>query len=77
LAFAHNSFVRLVAAPYSIFKLAITLRQFLDDDVRASREVALKRGIEKNGLANVKSVIRHGSPGARKRTAVILNYRGG
>jgi hypothetical protein len=51
----------LVDAFHPIFKLAFTFRQFFGDDVRASWKVARKGGIEKNGLADVKFMGRHGA----------------
>jgi len=48
--------VRLVAAPHSIFKLAIMLRQSSSDDVRALRQISIKGRFEKNGLADLKFV---------------------
>ena len=37
--FANDALVRLVAAPYSVFKLAIAFRQFCGDNIRPAREV--------------------------------------
>jgi hypothetical protein len=51
--------------------MSALLRQFFGDDVRASRDVARKGGIEKNGLANVKFVSWHG---AQQRTAAIVHH---
>ena len=41
--FAHDAFVQLIAIPDSVFKLAIILRQSLEDDVRASRGALVNR----------------------------------
>jgi hypothetical protein len=43
LIFAHDAFVQLIAIPDSVFKLAIILRQSLEDDVRASRGALVNR----------------------------------
>jgi hypothetical protein len=77
LIFAHDAFVRLVDALYAILKLAVMLWQLLGDDERTSQEVAVKRGIEKNDLANMEFVVRHGSPPGEKPIQVSYTVGGG
>jgi len=76
LIFAHDAFVRLVDALYAILKLAVMLWQLLGDDERTSQEVAVKRGIEKNDLANMEFVVRHGSPPGEKPIQVSYTVGG-
>jgi hypothetical protein len=54
--------VLFIAAPHPVFILASTFRHFSDDDARASREILVTGGLEKNGLADLKLVYRHGTP---------------
>jgi hypothetical protein len=68
--------VRFVDAFYAILKLAVMLWQLLGDDERTSQEVAVKRGIEKNDLANMEFVVRHGSPPGEKPIQVSYTVGG-
>jgi hypothetical protein len=43
-------------------KLAIMLRHLSDDDVPTSRDISMKGGFDKNGLADLKFVGWHGAP---------------
>jgi hypothetical protein len=63
--------VLLQATPHPVFKLAIMFGQFPDDGVRASREISVTGWFEKNGLADLEFVYRHGTP-PRKQTTIVI-----
>ena len=73
--FAHDAFVQLIAIPDSVFKLAIILRQSLEDDVRASRGVLVKRRSEKNNFSDLKFVC-HDTLPLNKPSAAIVHQSG-
>jgi hypothetical protein len=73
--FAHDAFVQLIAIPDSVFKLAIILRQSLEDDVRAFRGVLVKRRSEKNNFSDLKFVC-HDTLPLNKPSTVIVHQSG-
>ena len=73
--FAHDAFVQLIAIPNSVFKLAIILRQSLEDDVRASRGVLVKCRSEKNNFSDLKFVC-HDTLPLNKPSTVIVHQSG-
>jgi hypothetical protein len=75
IIFAHDAFVRLIAIPDSVFKLAIILRQSLEDDVRASRGALVKRRSEKNNFSDLKFVC-HDTLPLNKPSTVIVHQSG-
>jgi hypothetical protein len=60
--FAHDTFIRLVDPSHAILKLAVTLWQFLSDDVCPSWNVSAMGGNNKYSLTNLEFVSRHGAP---------------
>jgi hypothetical protein len=68
-------FVQLVAIPDSVFKLTVILRQSFDNDVRASRNVLVKRRSEKNDFSDLKFVCHHALP-LNKPSTVIVHHQG-
>ncbi len=62
LTFAYNAFERLTDTFYPVLILTVMDRQRFGDDVCASGDVSIRGRVQKNGLANVKFVDRHGAP---------------
>jgi hypothetical protein len=76
LVFAHDVFVQLVAIPDSVFKLTVILRQSFDNDVRASRNVLVKRRFEKNDFSDLKFVCHDALPLNKPNTMIVHHQRG-